>query len=66
LKFQIHRDLIDVTFWILGELSLNLNSKGEFDAFQILPKTKNVLFELSEGTHIQRTSDTEFIVVKRV
>ena len=59
-------DLIDVSFWILGELSLNFNINGEIDVFQILPKTKNVLFELPEGTHIQRTSDTEFIVVKRV
>ena len=56
--------LVDISFWILGKLSINLNDKGEIDAFQILPETKNVLFELPEGTHIQRISETEFILVK--
>ena len=45
-------NLIDVSFWILGELSLNLNSSGKIDVFQILPKTKNVLFKLPEGNYI--------------
>jgi len=37
---------------------------GKINTFQILPETKNVLFEIPRGTHIQRTSETEFIIVK--
>jgi len=56
-------DLFDISFWVLGKLNINLNSNGKINAFQILPETKNVLFELPEGTHIQRISETEFVIV---
>ena len=57
-----YSDMVDISFWISGELSINLNSNGKINTFQILPKTKNVLFEIPRGTHIQRISETEFIV----
>ncbi|GAI73128.1 unnamed protein product [marine sediment metagenome] len=56
--------LVNISFWIFGELSINLDSNGKINAFQILPETKNVLFEIPRGSHIQRTSETEFIIVK--
>jgi len=50
--------LVNISFWISGELSINLNSNEKINAFQILPETKNVLFEIPRGTHIQRISET--------
>ena len=53
-----------MSFVILGTINIIISEVGEVEAFQILKKTKYALFELPRGTHIQRISETEFIIAE--